>query len=121
MKKSKRYASVVEKVEKINDNLNDYVINEKIIPNQNGFINSNGILQQIDNENCLNNNVALKNLFLSVIIVYKIISLAKYERDQDKKKEKFMPILNYFSLNKIITNNIDIFWTRIKFKSNKHI
>ena len=41
--------SLVEKVEKINDNLNDYVINEKIIPNQNGFINSNGILQQIDN------------------------------------------------------------------------
>ena len=73
------------------------------------------ILQQIDNENCKNNNVALRNLFLSVIIVYKIISLAKYERDQDKKKEKFMPLLNYFSLNKIITNNIDIFWTRIKF------
>ena len=70
----------------------------------------------LDKQDNFSSKTLCINLFRLIILMYKLISLANYERDVEKKKEKFIPLLNLFHFNETILNCPDIVYSRIKFK-----
>ena len=70
----------------------------------------------LDKQDNFSSRTLCINLFHLIILMYKLVSLANYERDVDKRKDKFVPLLNLFHFNETILKCPDIVYSRIKFK-----
>ena len=75
----------------------------------------NQIATKLDKKESFTNKTRCINLFYSIILMYKIISLSNLERDLEKKKDVYLYILNNLHFNEIIINSPDILYSRIKF------